>query len=509
MSISANGNQVWSGAQEPESSLRDFCKVVFRRKWIMLFFFVVVAGGISAYTIMTPPLYDSEAKLLIKVGRESVALDPSVVGRTVNVVQNRTNEVNSELLILRSRALMEQVVDLLGPALVVGGVKPAQAARAGRVEPTVQRERAVNFLMKSFEAEVARESNVIVLNLKTVDPAVSNHVLNTLLDLYLERHIAIHKTQAKPQFFQDKVAELEKQLGVREKALQDFCSRYGITAIDKQKQVSVDELEKLRSERVEAEMMVKVSTQKIAFLESMLKTRPREQELSRLERSVPSDFIENLKKDLLKLRMEESDLSERYLADDPELLKLRTQVKVLEATLSKEGNAFMQMERSVGQDPVRRDFELALQTERRDLLTQQARQAALDVELARRQADMNGLVARETELRQLQRQMEIAEKEYLEYRTNLQQAQISDALDNEKVSNVSIIHRATLASVPVGLNKMRKILLGLFLGFFGAIALAYLMEHLDHTLRDNRDVTRRLGVPTLITLSPEELKSCI
>ena len=56
----------------PERSLRDVYYVLFRHKWkmILVFFFVVVAA--TVYTLRLPEIYQSEAKLLIRVGQETV-----------------------------------------------------------------------------------------------------------------------------------------------------------------------------------------------------------------------------------------------------------------------------------------------------------------------------------------------------------------------------------------------------------------------------------------------------
>ena len=56
----------------------------------------------TAAMLVISPVYESEAKLLIRVGRETVSLDPSVLGPTMNVLQERANEINSEIGIMKS-----------------------------------------------------------------------------------------------------------------------------------------------------------------------------------------------------------------------------------------------------------------------------------------------------------------------------------------------------------------------------------------------------------------------
>ena len=81
---------------------------------------------------MAQAVYESEAKLLIKIGRENVSLDPSVSGPIVGMQQSRENEVKSELAILTSRYLAERVVETVGAEALLGSTSDTlQASTAG------------------------------------------------------------------------------------------------------------------------------------------------------------------------------------------------------------------------------------------------------------------------------------------------------------------------------------------------------------------------------------------
>ena len=100
-----------------EQSIRDFYFVIFRQKWKIIIFFLTVVTVVTVGTLISSPIYQSEAKLLIRVGRESVSLDPTAsTGQTISIGQQREAEVKSELEILKSQDLVERVVDTIGPA---------------------------------------------------------------------------------------------------------------------------------------------------------------------------------------------------------------------------------------------------------------------------------------------------------------------------------------------------------------------------------------------------------
>ena len=58
---------------------------------------VLLFGAVAVKTLLQSPIYRSEAKLLMRLGRETVNLDPTAtVGEVVNINRSYDWEVNSE-----------------------------------------------------------------------------------------------------------------------------------------------------------------------------------------------------------------------------------------------------------------------------------------------------------------------------------------------------------------------------------------------------------------------------
>ena len=96
--------------------------------------------------------------------------------------------------------------------------------------------------------------------------------------------------------------------------------------------------------------------------------------------------------------------------------------------------------------------------------------------------------------------MSIQEANYHKYSDNLEQARIDQALQMEKISNISIVQPATYLMKPVGPRKMLNLALGLFLGVFGGIGLAFFAQYVDHSFKTPEDVEERLELPTLVAI---------
>ena len=110
----------------PEKNLRDIYYVVFRHKWKVVRFFIAVVALVAIVSVLSPKIYRSEGELLIKIGRESVGLSPTVEPNKIVEMAagaQRENEFNSELAILQNRALIGQVVDTVGVDAVLRGTE--------------------------------------------------------------------------------------------------------------------------------------------------------------------------------------------------------------------------------------------------------------------------------------------------------------------------------------------------------------------------------------------------
>ena len=189
----------------PQRSLRDFYSILFRHKWKVTIFFLAVVTTVTVGTFLTTEIYKAEAKLLLRIGRENVSLDPTATtGQVISIGQSRESEINSELEILKSRELAEKVVDALGPKSFLempdesildpaAPMGPAQEGlrglrrifgwlgsrlqesliAAGIVTPLSDRERAVILLTKNLTIETQKNSNILFLSYEDRSPELA------------------------------------------------------------------------------------------------------------------------------------------------------------------------------------------------------------------------------------------------------------------------------------------------------------------------------------------------
>lgn len=507
-----------------QSSARDVVQVLFRRKWIIVLFFLAVSSAAAVYALTAPSVYQSQAKLLIRIGRENLSVDPSVVaGPTMGVSQNRENELNSELTILTSRFLAEQVIDTVGETALqekpheltakeqvfqimqkVKNLPMTLLASINPQPPLPPRDDAVNALLRGTSVELEKKTNIISVKFDARDPESARQMLEKLVAAYLERHIKVYASQASPQFFEDQATKFQEKLALREKERDQFRVSHGISSVEAQKTSLLGQITTMDGERSSASSEAQASRARVASLEKTLHGKSATLVTSETS-GMANVSAEKLKTNLTDMKLKETDLAARYPETYRPLIELRGQIKQTESMLKKERESMTTVTK--GLDPNHQALQLQLDTERATLDSHTARQKAIASEIARVEAKLAELTAKEADMTRLDRDVEVANQEYRDYREGLQRARISAAMDMDKVSNVSVVQPATASPVPVAPQKARILALGLFLGLFGGVFLAFVREYMDDTLHNKEDVEAKLGVPVLAIITNKEFKS--
>jgi len=175
----------WTGTEDGtyqrRASLRDLLTVGFRRQRLIGCVFCGVFGLVVLATLFIDEVYESEAKVMIRIGRENVAVDPAVMGPTVRMTQDRESDINSEISILESQYVAERVVAALGPDHILDPARhpPAPAVLA---EPGGERQvRALRIVTDGLSVGIEKRSNNILVSFRCSNALLAHDVLETLI----------------------------------------------------------------------------------------------------------------------------------------------------------------------------------------------------------------------------------------------------------------------------------------------------------------------------------------
>lgn len=432
-------------------SVRDFFYVVFRQRYKIILFFLAVVGATLSSLLQSRPTYTSQARLLLRQGREFVSLDPTAdTGKMMSLYPAWESHVNSELEIIRGRETAEKVVEYVGAARLLGAEAKPRSGFADRIAALRKRlttdssqpqpnpvSVATELLMKKLNIYVQEKSNIIALSYTADSPDTAWDVIRKTVEFYREKHILVHKTPGAFEFFAKETEDLKKQLDQAEVDLRNFKNLFGIASLKEQQNLLVSRDRELKTQAESLEVRAAASKTRVGVLRDLQGRGP-------------------------------------GAVRDPSatILGIQDQKEIQTAIWQAEAE------------------QAALATESDKIKTQQAK---VEVEL-------KTLNDTEVRLTDMERNRDIIRGQYQKYMENLEQARVDEALEAKKISTISVVQDATLPKLPDERHRKLKLLVAMFVGLVGGIGIAFVAAALDHAIYVPEDIERRLGLQCLVSI---------
>jgi uncharacterized protein involved in exopolysaccharide biosynthesis len=495
-------------------SLPELCRAC-RRHWLAG---SLVAGGLflilAIITFCLPRTYQSEAKLFVKVGRETLTLDPTATtGQTVSIYESRENEINSILEVLRSREVLEGVVDLLGvDALLHRGplpsIPPVTTLAPEQGAPPVPRttalpvdraarEQAVLRLERQLHIWSPKRSSIVIVHCRAGSPLLAQAIIDAVLAVYRGVHAEVNSTKGSYHFFVEQEHVLLQKWQQATAELRDAKDRMGLASLTGKRAMIEGQLSDVQQKLLAAQAEMAAAEGKIKSLRTQLAETPKFTETSRAESA--NVAADTMRGSLYQLQIKEQELLARYTSAHPLVTDLQEQVAELRSLLAEEGRTRVQSTSSL--NPAWSQLEASMLTETSTYDSLRSRTARLEAQCNTLLGDLRTLNGAEIQLVQLQQTVDFAEKSYAETAQRLEQARIHRALANEQITNVNVFQPATYVSKAIAPKRTLLLALSLLVsamsGAATVVGLAYGNRHF-HSLAE---VAHRLRLPVVATLT--------
>jgi polysaccharide biosynthesis protein PslE len=490
-------------------SLRDFLHLVFKRRIQILLFFAATVITVAAGTLLATPTYEAKSQILVKIGRENLYLPtvPANTNQSPVISINREEQINSEIEILTSPALLEKMAAVLGPTRIYDDMENGNGwlkAILGKIawgrqkEPLSPLQEAVLRLQKDLSVEAIKKSNVIEIALKHPDPQMAATALNQLVDLYMERHLEVHKTPQSYKFFQEQSQILQDKLRQAEARLETFKKEHQVSSLDEERSLLLSQEASLRADFNRTLSQLAETENRTALIQQHLTATPK---------SVPTEeevehspyVINTLQASLVGLELKEKDLLTKYTEQSRLVENVRDEIKIVQAKLIEQEARQYGRSRS-GLNTTYQHLQEDLYRNKAELKAVKAKEESQDSQLAEYRGKLVQLNRIEVELKGLQRQVDVEQQNYKLYLTKFEESRISDAMDSEKIANVAQIQPAQAPLKPVSPKVLLNLILGVFLGAFGSLGLAFFMEYLDDSIEKPEDAEDSLHLPVLASV---------
>jgi uncharacterized protein involved in exopolysaccharide biosynthesis len=462
--------------------------VFFKWKWLILLCAFVVAVPAAVVTFMKAPQYQVATRIMIKNARTQLAMNLSPSGERVVTWPVTPQILNSEITILKSQDLILSAVKESSYPLL----------DADTPDTPVARERALQGLRARMNFTPVPDSNVIEVSMQGPDAAAATKLLNSLTTLYLRKHASLHAGgNNTAEFFSEQVAFHRARLDAATERLAAFQEKDNIVDIKDEMDMHLQKVASMHGALKDLSAEIESMAQEAAALQAQIKDQP--DEVTRERQVIVNPEVTAMRTKLVDLERQRDELLQRYTPKSRFVMDKEAELTTLRKAIQE-------------REPNVVGGTLVSQNRLKDALVQQLlqKQASHEAAVAKRravahevksyEARLNVLKDRTFDLGRLRGDFDLAREAYLMYEKKAEEARVSRAMDENNIANASIVQEAMqpVLAQPRGLLTIAAAsgMGGLVLG----IAVAFMLEFFNLTVKDEQDVERFLQVPVLATI---------
>lgn len=477
-----------------EGGLREFLTVLFKHKSkVAAMFSVAVLTGLIL-SFLLPPVYEAKSTLLVKLGREYISNPEVGDNRPLLLSLEQQEVVNSEIQILTNRELVEMVVTRLKVENLYPDLVKRPPAKMTPLEASILR------FEKFLSVSGVRKSNVIQVSFQHENPQMAARAVNLLVELHKEKHLKVF-SDPQSSFLEKQARTYRKKLGESEDSLETFKQKNQVFSLDEQRTLLLRQRTELDSSLKNTSHRIKELQEKLASL-NFQRGNAGGKNKTLYTQTERDKIIVDAKGKLLSLQLSEQDLLKRYREDSRRVRDVRNEIATVKEFL-REQEEYITGKVETG-NPVYQGMAMEMIKSEADLRAQKAKAAALTQQLNQLDGQIRTLDLNEKKFQILKREMTANEKYFRAYEDRLEEARISEDMNRNKLSNISVIQAAAVPAKPVRPKKGWNMLLSLFVGCFSGLGLAFVSEHLSQGLATPQGVEKRLGLPVLTTIPYKE-----
>ena len=481
----------------PSTTLRDLLAVAFRRLRLIIVSFLAVFLAVLLCAYLKPNLYEAQMKILVKRER----MDPLVTSDEKSQPQTdrgiTEQEFNSDLELLRSRDLLEKVV--VSTRLYDqktnwwGALK--KSGHSGSHELSVDRDlrvaQTVLSLERGLRIEPLKNSNLIKVTYESPDPELAARVLNRLADLYLEKHLELHRPSGAFDFFQQEAERYRKGLALVEGRLADLGQNQGVIYLQIEKEITLRQFKEFEASLYQTQSDIAMAKERIRVLEEQAQSTP-----PRMTTQVRSSskLEEQLQTTLNALELKRIELLGVFQPNYPPLQEVEKQITETRAAITASKNSPI-VEETTDRNPTHEWLRSELAKAKSDLAALRARAAAMGQTLVVYREKARQLDSVELVRQDLNREIKLTEENYMVYYRKQEEARISDALDRQRIVNVAVAETATVPLVPSGPPRLLMMIIGFILAILVSAGLAFAWDFWDPTFFSPSEVEVFLNIP--------------
>ncbi len=441
--------------------MEEFIRVLHRRGWIVLGTFGVTVAVILIVLLSSETIYQSHSQLLVNRGQSVNAFAPSV--RTLPWEE----ELSSELETIKSARIYERAQEFLD----------TQNLKTQAGEPYKIRARFI-------DVSTPGKSNIIYIYYRDRNPEIAQAVVRSLTQAYKEFRTDERRLDP-TAFLQQEIDQLSDELAEWERRRAEFLVQEGSVAIVEERSSLLDTRRQIETQLAGVRANVAERKARLEWMQELLATLQGEGDISADmyvfgEADLRSDLsMSTLRRTILDTKAEYYDARSKYTDNHPRVLALADRLRELNIELRREAEGYTRHLEALHQAAL-------------------AQETSLEASLNYVNAQLGAFPDREAQLAALDRTISTLRNNH----EALVRRRL-DALTTQVGSSpwdVVVLQDAVEAQ-PMRTRDYVRMAIFPILSLLLGLGLAFLLDNLDHTLKDRAEAETHLKVPVLAAVS--------
>ncbi len=440
-------------------TLQEILQVICKRWLIIGLTLLVTVTTFAIVTITLTPIYEANAVLLVKFGRQYIYL-PAAGGQESVISRNREALFNTEIQILKSRELIERVIQSVGAASLYPEL-------ASWVTPEEALAQAVRQFYRQLSVLVVPDSEAIRVSFRHPQPDMTSKVVNAWVAFYQEAHLRMYSNPVSAAFLGVKVDTYQKDLARAEEAIQDFQVEHKILSLDDHGALLLRQREQVERDLMAAQHMRFGLQHKLWYLEKM-DQKEIEASYATLQ-PAKNGVVHNARSQVVQLKLMRQRLIGQLQEINPRVTALDNKISLLEDFLKK-------MEIQIGESQLHQILQRDMLNTSTEVQIHREEELSLQKQLDHLDLKIRDYPIQQKQYRNLIRQRDLLEDRYKTSLKRYEEVRSFEEMDRQKISSISVIEEGLTPQKPIRPRKSANIAVGIFLGMGLGMGLAFWVD---------------------------------
>lgn len=431
-----------------------------RRFLVMILVGASVAAAAATFLMLQTPTYTATSLLMINPRQERVLNSEAVVG----ALPLQSSAIDSEIELLRSPALMNDLAEALG----------MQSQRSGGEVMSTQD--IADSLAGAIQVNRRGMTLVIEITARSTDPARAQLIANTYADVYIASQVnqRVDTAQRANSWLARRLAELRDDVQAKESAAETFRVQSGLMAAQGST-LQEQQITNVQSQVLQAQADL---AEREARFRQIQELRESGAPLESIGNALNSETIRGLREREAEIARRQSDLENRYLPTHPAVQAIRAERQDIET----------QIQREIQRISINLGNEVSVARARLQTLQASMREAA---------GDLSNNSSASVRLRELEREAAASREVYESYLQRYQEIADQDQLN---VSDARLLAYASLPGSPSSPQLRIALALAIAVGLLFGIGAGVIAEIVDQSVKNADDLEAKVGYPAIASI---------